>query len=203
MSLISFLKRLPIDLGQANLRGTTKGKQIALEHVKNGNGLTALDVGCREGMQSEWLKSKNYTVTSVDIEKIYDHAIIIDANKTLPFENSSFDLIWCSEVIEHLINPKLFEQEALRLLRPGGRLIITTPNSNFWLYFVARIFGKSPRELQNPTHLHFFSIKTIRTLFPDARLYGFFPYFLLRLRISRAIGILSPTFVIIQDVPKQ
>jgi len=199
MSFISFLKRIPIDLGQANLRGTTKGKLIALEHVPDGSERIALDIGCREGMQSEWLKSKGYTVTSIDIEKIYPHALIVDANKTLPFDDASFHLIWCSEVIEHLKDPEHFRKEVERLLKPGGRLVLTTPNSTFWLYPLARLFGKTPKQLQNPTHLQFFSSQDMKRLFPTAKCYGFFPYVLLRCRIVKRIGALSPTFVIIMD----
>lgn len=201
MSFVDTLKKLPIDLGQANLRGTTKGKLIALEHVADGPGKQALDIGCREGMQSEWLKSKGYTVTSIDVEKIYPEALIVDANQDLPFEDSSFDLIWCSEVIEHLEDPFHFRSEVDRLLKPGGMLALTTPNSHFWFYFVAKLFGKSAKELQNPTHLQFFSEEKIREIFPEANHYGFFPYALIRCRIRRCIGPLSPTFVVILEKP--
>ncbi|MEO0509723.1 MAG: methyltransferase domain-containing protein [Verrucomicrobiota bacterium] len=197
MSFTSFLKSLPIDLGQGNLRGTTKGKLIALEHVESGNGKTALDVGCREGIQSEWLKSEGYTVTSIDVEKVYDEAQVIDANEDLPYPDESYDLIWCSEVIEHLEDPKHFRDEAFRMLKHGGQLLLTTPNSYFWFYTVAGLFGKTRKELQNPTHLQFFRERDIRKIFPEAKIYGFFPYFLLRFRISSLLSLLTPTFVVI------
>lgn len=201
MSVVDFLKKLPIDLGQANLRGTTKGKLIALEHVIDGKGRAALDIGCREGMQSEWLKGKGYKVTSIDVEKIYPDALVVDANKDLPFEDNSFDLIWCSEVIEHLEDPFHFKKEADRLLKPGGMLALTTPNSGFWFYTIAKLFGKSAAELQNPTHIQFFNERAIREVFPSSRLYGFFPYVLLRCRIKHCIDFLSPTFVVIHEKP--
>ena len=116
MSIASFLKSLPIDLGQANVRGTTKGKQIALKYIDPGQGKTALDIGCREGVQSEWLKARGYKVTSIDIEKVYQYAQIVDANKDLPCEDGSYDLIWCSEVLEHLDDPRHFRAEIDRLL---------------------------------------------------------------------------------------
>lgn len=199
MSLTSFLKSLPIDLGQGDLRSTTKGKLIALSHIADGKHHAALDIGCREGIQSEWLKSKGYQVTSIDVEKVYEHALVVDANKDLPFEDSSFDLIWCSEVIEHLNDPTHFRAEAMRLLKPGGKLVLTTPNSYFWFYSVAALFGKTRKALQNPTHVQFFSESDIRSLFPNAEHYGFFPYFVLRCTIKKCIGFLSPTFVVIQD----
>lgn len=196
MNIISLLKKIPIDLGQGNLRKTTKGKQIALNLISLGNAKTALDVGCREGMQSKWLEDKGYTVISIDVTKNYEKCIIADINKELPFETDSFDLIWCSEVIEHLNNPAFTVQELRRVLKPNGIMIITTPNSYFWVQKIMNFFGLTPQKVQRPDHKFFFSINDIKKIFPNAKLYGYFPYFLLKFKISKFIGILSPTFVI-------
>jgi len=197
MSFLNTLKKIPVDLGQASMRTRTKGKLIAQDFVpENADGLTALDVGCREGYQSKFLESRGYATTSIDIEKIYEKCVVMDANKPLPFDDQSFDLIWCSEVIEHLDNPDLFASEARRLLKPEGQLLLTTPNSKFWLYKIFAVFGLSAKELQNPTHKQFFGISDIRKLFPDGSIYGFFPYFLIRIKITKCINILSPTFVV-------
>jgi len=191
--MINFLKKLPIDLGQGNLRITTKGKLIALGIVQNGHGKTALDSGCREGMQSKWLEKKGYKVISTDIEKIYEKCIIVDADKKLPFQDKSFDLIWCSEVIEHLRNPAFTVSEFRRILKMEGEMILTTPNSHSWIF----LFGLLAKKMQRKDHKHFFGMKDIRNLFPKAKIYGYFPYFgKIRYKISKGIGILSPTFVI-------
>lgn len=51
----------------------------------------------------------------------------------LPFVDRSFDCILLSEVIEHLEAPQISIREAVRVLRLGGRLLITTPNyRSFW-----------------------------------------------------------------------
>lgn len=194
--LLRLLKKIPIDFGQANLRTTTKGKLIAKKLVLPGNGKKALDIGCRAGDQSEWLKSENYSVESIDIETDYPDAKIVDANKALPYSENNFDLIWCSEVIEHLDDPEAFKNEITRITKPNGDIILTTPNSAFWLYFILRLFRKHPKDVQNPTHIHFFSISDVKKLFPQAKIYGFFPYLFLKFKITRLIGLLSPTFVI-------
>ncbi len=52
---------------------------------------------------------------------------IISDIASIPEENSSFDIILCSEVFEHLPDPMLAMREFQRLLKPGGILILTAP----------------------------------------------------------------------------
>ncbi len=196
MKILDILKKLPIDLGQGNLRKTTKGKMIALNLIKDGKGKTALDVGCREGIQSKLLEKKGYRVISIDIEKDYDKCRIVDVNKKLPFKNKSFDLIWCSEVIEHLDNPEKSVREFKRILKKNGDLILTTPNSYCLIFRIMYLFGLSPKKMQRNDHKHFFRISDIKKAVSNSKIYGFFPYFILKFKISRLVGLLSPTFVI-------
>lgn len=51
-----------------------------------------------------------------------------DLNMPIDHAGASFDLVVSTEVIEHLENPRAVAREFARLLRPGGRLILTTPN---------------------------------------------------------------------------
>ena len=55
-------------------------------------------------------------------------ACIRAIGERLPLADGSFDCILLSEVIEHLETPKVSIREASRVLRPGGRLLVTTPN---------------------------------------------------------------------------
>lgn len=205
-ALIRLLKKIPLDLGQERMSQKTKGKDIALSLVpsvpaEERGKRTALDVGCRKGYQTLLLEKMGYSVTPIDIEKVFERCIIVDANKKLPFKNNSYDLIWCSEVIEHLASPVFTANEFRRVLKQGGKMILTTPNSYFWLMKPLHWIGLSPKKLQRKNHTQFFHENDIRMIFPNAAIYGFFPYMLIKVTIDKLLGPLTPTFVISERKP--
>ncbi len=195
--ILNLIKKIPIDLGQGSMRYKTKGKIIALSFIlKNGQNKNALDIGFRGGYFSKLLESYGYNTTSTDIEKSYDKCEVVNANDPLPYESNSFNVIWCSEVIEHLKNPQETLTEFKRILKQDGVAILTTPNSRFWIFRILGLFGLTPQKLQREDHLHFFGIKDIEKFNPEY-IYGFFPYMILKFRINKMINLLSPTFVFI------
>lgn len=203
-NLLELLKKIPIDLGQGALAERTMGKQIARSLVPVPTGKArALDVGARDGVQTRWLRDMGYRVTPIDIDVRFPGCLQVDANNPLPFADASFDLVWCSEVIEHLKSPPRFLQEVRRILKPGGSAILTTPNSYAWFFRLFAFFGLPPNRLQRPDHLHFFSLDEIRRIAPEATVYGYFPYMIIKRRITRGLGLLTPTFVIHIVKPKQ
>ncbi len=70
------------------------------------------------------------------------------------FAAGSFDYITMNQVIEHFVDPIQVMKEASRLLAPGGRLIMGTPN---YRCFFARLFGARWIHWHIPYHIHFFS----------------------------------------------
>ena len=205
--VITLLKKLPVDVGQAEKKHDTAGKRIAFSFVPivpapagaaPAKEKTALDIGCRDGYWSERLKEKGYRVSALDIKPSYAGAMTHDAEDGLPYADHSFDLVWCTEVVEHLQKPESLFSEIDRVLRSGGIAILTTPNSSWWFYSVVRLWGWTPQKLQNPDHKQFFDEKKIRMLARGWRVLGYFPYAFFFFPIRRLIGLLSPTFVMVK-----
>jgi SAM-dependent methyltransferase len=52
---------------------------------------------------------------------------LVEPDGSLPLDHSSVDLVWCSEVLEHVPDTAHLLLEVRRVLRPGGRLLVTVP----------------------------------------------------------------------------
>jgi SAM-dependent methyltransferase len=105
--------------------------QPALHRVK-GN---ILDIGAGESPWYEWLPEKTFYV-GLDVysaDKFGMTAarkdLIYYDGKIVPFDASSFDVVLCVEVLEHVEEPVDFIEEIVRVLKSNGRLILTTPFS--------------------------------------------------------------------------
>jgi SAM-dependent methyltransferase len=119
---------LPVELAP---QAAPRTWEIALAQLpQSGRVLVA---GAGRGGLSVLLQSRGFEVTSVDLHT--DHfaakgmtCISADLNQPLTFAPESFDTVLAVEVVEHLENPWGFLREAIRVLRPGGKLVFTSPN---------------------------------------------------------------------------
>lgn len=194
--IIKICKKLPIDFDQYEMRYRTKGKLIAYGLVEPGAGKRALDVGCRDGYWSGKLRDRGYDVTPIDLDPRCAGGLRINVDEPLPFDDSSFDLIWCTEVIEHVKNPAFTISEFKRVLRAGGQMLLTTPNEQFWFFRMFTLFGVDLARIQNETHTCSFTFDSLRELVGGGEEFGFFPYFLYKRTILERASLLSPTIVL-------
>lgn len=162
------------------------GATIRYEHTHRYSALTNLvrdkrviDVGCGEGYGSAILSSTAGAVVGVDVDsdavahakELYEaHSRLnyqhVSGGK-LPFEDASFDVVVCFEVIEHLESPNLLLPELARLVGKNGVLVISTPNKRLY---------SDERNFQNEFHLHEFYIEEFRQFltseFKNVRFFG-------------------------------
>lgn len=151
-------------------------KQLTLDCIPEQGHLRVLDIGCATGENSRAIVDKGHRVYGIDISenalaKYRAHGFdgrTMDIERGLDFPDASFDLLFCSEVIEHLASPEKLASEAYRVLVPGGTLVLSTPNSAFWIYRLLAAMGWTPSELQHPKHLHFFSRRSLRNVLSTA-----------------------------------
>lgn len=108
--------------------------RIAIQLIENHNFSTEikeikiLDLPAGNGWISDQLAHKGYQAISADINNQRPDFVQVDMENALPFEDHSFDAVICCEGIEHIFSPFHFFSELERVLRPGGILIISTPN---------------------------------------------------------------------------
>jgi 2-polyprenyl-6-hydroxyphenyl methylase/3-demethylubiquinone-9 3-methyltransferase len=153
-------------------------------HVRPGD--RCLDIGCGDGSTSgPWLLQRGCDYLGVDVSgTAVAHAtaaglraMLVDDAASLPFGDGEFDVALAIEVLEHLFSPHLAAAEALRVLRPGGVLIVTVPNVSYWrrrldLAVLGRWnpFGDD-RSVEQPwrdPHIRFFNPGSLRRMLQGA-----------------------------------
>lgn len=89
-------------------------------------GLT-LDLGCNNGHYKEYIKRYVGLDISLPLLKKFKGNRVRATALSLPFRNESFDTIFASEVLEHIINRKQVVREIHRVLKPKGEFIMSSP----------------------------------------------------------------------------
>src|SRR5579871_6448036 len=97
---------------------------------------TVLDAGCGVGMYTSKFIER-YTPHVEGIEYEFDRAreaqsntphAVVAANEHLPYQTNYFDTILSHETLEHVADDRASASELIRVLKPGGRLVIFVPN---------------------------------------------------------------------------
>lgn len=187
----------PIDSSKAALRGEPSyvwraGQERRLGMIlraaeKRERGLI-LENGCGVGMYAEKLAAFGGTVVGLE----YDRERALEARRRsphvvnaageyLPLPSAAFDLILSHEVIEHVQDDRAAVREMIRVLRPGGRLVLFCPNRGYpfethGIYWRGRYrFGNIPLVNYLPRrwrdkfapHVRVYTARDLEKLFDD------------------------------------
>ncbi|MFC1541690.1 class I SAM-dependent methyltransferase [Candidatus Latescibacterota bacterium] len=159
--------------------------QVISRMVPQADVRRVLDIGCGNGELSEILVRRGMNVVSTDLgfdsirrasEKIngrLERRPPRDASirfvqgdiYRLPYDDSSFDAVVASEILEHLDNPQGAVSEVFRVLRPGGYFIVSTPYKELLRYTLCiHCNEKTPVN----AHLHSFDEKVLGDMLAGA-----------------------------------
>ena len=154
-------------------------RDFLLRHLPDG--ARVLDVGCGEGAFSAALAEAGARPIAVDVadEPLrrlrarfpqLDEVRRAQAGEPLPLADDEADAVWAGEVVEHVVDVGAFCSELRRVLKPGGPLLLTTPDHPRRL--IAR-FALRPAAFEehfNPyaDHLRFFTARSLVRVLEDA-----------------------------------
>ena len=165
--------------------------------------LRLLDVGCSSGVLTAAIAETLPKATIIGLDS-YRQAIIFarskyphidfkigDAHK-LPFQDKAFDLVICTETLEHLVDPKQALVEIKRVLKKDGKAIISMDSGSLLFKIVWYLWTKTKGRVWQDAHLHEFNGKLLENLIKEAG-------FIIKKRITSHLGMA----VIFLAVPKK
>jgi 2-polyprenyl-3-methyl-5-hydroxy-6-metoxy-1,4-benzoquinol methylase len=132
-----------------------------------------LDVGCSSGYLAAPLAAAGARVVGIELDadaaecaRAFCADVLVGdvESMELPLGPASFDAVVCGDLIEHLRDPRAALERLRPLLRPAGRLVVSTPNVANWAMRMSLLAGRwryTDRGILDRTHTHLFTRKTL------------------------------------------
>ncbi|MCD6291401.1 MAG: methyltransferase domain-containing protein, partial [Anaerolineae bacterium] len=140
------------------------------------SGERVLQVDCGPGVLAEMLGARGARVWGTDLSLVaarraYRRGIPVcnvDLDRgALPFPDGTFDTVLSDSQVEHRVRFEHVFDELVRVLRPGGKLILFLPNIAHWRFRLWLLRGRFPYLENSPTdwlHLRFFTVAEVQAL---------------------------------------
>jgi len=146
-------------------------------------GQTLLEVGCGLGLELAWLGKLGFDVTGIDlapaaVKLASDHLRRLSINgramvqnvEQLEFADASFDAVYSSGVLHHTPDIRRAIAEILRVLKPGGKLLVILYHRHSWLYLLHKLTGVNIEfGDEDAPIIHVYTKKQVRSLFQGLR----------------------------------
>jgi len=130
-----------------------------------------LDIGCGFGESLGYHRQRGCDAHGVEADRnilrvAQRHGLNVKVGLFDPdqYEPASFDVVTLDQVIEHVSQPAQVLRGVHRVLKPGGMLVLSTPNADGW---GARLFGRRWIHWHAPYHVQFFSRASMAALARD------------------------------------
>jgi SAM-dependent methyltransferase len=147
-------------------------------------GARILDAPCGSGALAAALAEIGFAATGADVDTQAAQGLgpafaQVNLNEPLPWAEQSFHAVFCTEGIEHLENHFSFLRETCRILKPGGILLLTTPNITALRsrvrFLGSGFFGRDSRPLNETGRhpLHHIGLATFPELRYELQVSGF------------------------------
>lgn len=145
-------------------------------YIPKEKSITVLDFGCGKGEILGEIAGINPDARCIGIDvsvkaiedarKKYHKFTFhkISDGEKMPIENESIDFVFSSEVIEHIYDTENAVSEIARVLKSGGKLLLTTPYHGFLKNLAITLFGFDKHFNPIGPHIRFFSKKTLSAL---------------------------------------
>jgi len=153
-------------------------------------GLKVLEIGGGTGYQARRLTDDGYTVISIDIQNSnYADQLVFPVKpydgRNIPFPDGSFDVVFSSNVLEHVLDLPYLQAEMKRVLKPGGYCVHLMPTGAWRLWtnvahyteLVQRLIGLTPRLVPRRFSKHAFAdaFSVLRLMAGTAKHYAIVP----------------------------
>jgi ubiquinone/menaquinone biosynthesis C-methylase UbiE len=145
-------------------------RALLLAELQPGDRL--LDLGCGEGHFVAAARAAGAEVVGVDIaEAALERARVlvpgadlrlVEPDGSLPLAHAAVDVVWCSEVLEHVPDTIALLTEVRRVLRPGGRLLLTVPDHGRLRRLAIALLAHERHYDPLGQHLRFYTRRSLR-----------------------------------------
>ncbi len=104
-----------------------------------------LAIPAAQGQLTDGLRVLGFEVTPADTNELRDDYVFADTSRQLPFDDGAFDAAVCPEGISDLIDQSSFVSELIRVVRPGGAIVIVAANVQNYPSRLRFLFSGDPR----------------------------------------------------------